>query len=59
VDPSTIAALEHERDNYLKAGRKDRAAEVDAVLASIRGEDPKPPARKSRKRADIETAVDR
>lgn len=28
-----VAALEYERDGYLRAGDKDRAAEVDRVLA--------------------------
>lgn len=68
MDEELIAALEAEKANYLKQGQKDRAAEVDRQLAFHRGEFPKPvaaakkaaPAKaKTRKRTDVETAVEK
>jgi hypothetical protein len=41
-----IAALEAEKASYLRVGRKDRAAEVDAELKRVQGRKDKPKAEK-------------
>jgi hypothetical protein len=59
MDKGLIAALEHEKQVYLKQGLKAEAAEVDKQLAWARGETAAAPARKTRKTPGVETAVDR
>jgi hypothetical protein len=48
-DAAWIVALERERDNYLAAGRDDRAAEVQAEIDRVTGNTAK--ARPPRKQA--------
>lgn len=48
-DQEWIAALEHELAAYEQAGRHDRAAEVRAQIARVKGEEPAKASRPARK----------